>query len=133
MGRPRILIVEDNPDIADIVARRLRLDAMEPSLCPSGAAARDVLARERFDAVLLDIMMPDVDGYEVLRHIRANPALDHMPVICLTSKGRRDDVEKAYAMGANAYVVKPFGPHDLVRTLRACLGRPSTAPPPSTV
>jgi DNA-binding response OmpR family regulator len=133
MKATRILIVEDNTDIADIVARRLRLDAMEPSVCASGAAAKELLARERFDAVLLDVMMPDVDGYEVLRHIRSMPALDDMPVIFLTSKGRRDDIERAYAMGANAYVVKPFGPHDLVRTLRACLGRARPAPPPNAI
>jgi len=125
---PRILVVEDNADIVDIVQRRLRLDGMEPVVCTSGSAAKALLDQDTFDAVLLDIMMPDVDGYEVLRHIRASPAMDELPVIMLTSKARRDDVEKGHAMGANAYIIKPFGPFDLVRTLRACLGKRSGAP-----
>lgn len=126
---PRILVVEDNADILDIVERRLRLDGMEPFVCTSGVAAKALLERDTFDAVLLDVMMPDVDGYEVLRHIRASPATEELPVIMLTSKGRREDVEKGHAMGANAYVIKPFGPHDLVRTLRRCLGRRRASSP----
>jgi DNA-binding response OmpR family regulator len=126
---PRILVVEDNADIVDIVQRRLRLDGMDPCVCTSGAEAKALLDRESFDAVLLDIMMPDVDGYEVLRHIRATPAMDELPVVMLTSKARREDVEKGHAMGADAYIIKPFGPHDLVRTLRRCLGKRTGAAP----
>ena len=122
-GLPRILVVEDNADILGIIERRLRLDGMEPVTCSGGAAAKALLDQETFDAVLLDIMMPDVDGYEVLRHVRATPALAELPVIMLTAKASPRDREKADAMGASAYIVKPFGPHDLVRTLRGLLAR----------
>ena len=129
---PRVLVVEDNPVIVDIIERRLRLDGMDPVPCMSGAVAKTLLAQETFDAVLLDIMMPDIDGYEVLRHIRATPSLDELPVIMLTSKASRADREKAQAMGANAYIAKPFGPHDLVRTLRGYFARRAAAvSPPS--
>jgi DNA-binding response OmpR family regulator len=77
--------------------------------------------------VVLDIMMPDIDGFEVLRHVRATPALESLPIIMLSAKASPPDRERAKAMGADAYIVKPFGPHDLVRTLRGCLKRRSNA------
>jgi DNA-binding response OmpR family regulator len=132
--KPRILVVEDHPQIADIVQARLRLDGMEPVLCASGAQAKTLVAAEAFDAVVLDVMMPVVDGYEVLRHIRSTPATADLPVVLLTAKARPEDVELGLAMGADAYVTKPFGPFDLVRTLRGCLGRRrdvAPAPPPA--
>ena len=130
---PRVLVVEDNVDIVAIIERRLRLDGMEPVACTTGAAAKTLLEQETFDAVLLDIMLPDVDGYEVLRHVRAMPSLDELPVVMLTSKASRQDREKAQSMGANAYVIKPFGPHDLVRTLRGLIARRGAAASPPSV
>jgi DNA-binding response OmpR family regulator len=121
----RVLVVEDNADILSIVQRRLELDGMEPVVCARGADAKALLAQQAFDAVLLDIMMPDVDGFEVLRYIRATPALEELPVVMLSAKASPPDRERAKAMGADAYVVKPFGPHDLVRTLRGCFRRRS--------
>jgi DNA-binding response OmpR family regulator len=122
-GPARILVVEDNASIADIIRRGLHQGGMEPVVCSSGSLAKVLLDRDTFDAVLLDIMMPDVDGYEVLRHIRSSPALDELPVVMLTAKAGRDDVERALAMGANAYITKPFGPHNLLRTLRDLLAK----------
>src|SRR5437879_12920577 len=66
-------------------------------------------------------MMPDVDGYEVLRHIRSQPATRNLPVIFLTAKSTPADVEKGLAMGANYYITKPFSGLDLVRKVRICL------------
>ena len=125
--KPRILVVEDHPQLADIVETRLRLDGMEPVLCRNGTTALDILATDPIDVVLLDIMMPVVDGYEVLRRIRANPATAEIPVIMLTAKVTRQDVEKSRAMGADDYIAKPFGPHDLVQKIRACLKKRSQA------
>ena len=124
---PRVLVVEDNTDTADIIQRRLQLDGMEPVVCHRGAEAKTLLGQQEFDAVVLDLMMPDISGFEVLEHVRATPALEDLPVVMLSAKASPQDRERAKDMGADAYIVKPFGPHDLVRTLRGCFRRRSNA------
>ena len=119
--KPRILIVEDHPIIAELVETRLRIEGMEPIKCPGGREALEILGSQPLDAVILDIMMPDVDGYEVLRQIRARPATRDLPVIFLTAKSTPADIEKGLAMGANYYITKPFSGLDLVRKVRVCL------------
>jgi DNA-binding response OmpR family regulator len=120
-SKPRILIVEDHPIIAELVETRLRIEGMEPIKCPGGREALEILGSQPLDAVILDIMMPDVDGYEVLRQIRARPATRDLPVIFLTAKSTPADIEKGLAMGANYYITKPFSGLDLVRKVRVCL------------
>ena len=119
--KPRILVVEDHPLIAELVETRLRIEGMQGLKCTSGREALAVIAREALDVVILDIMMPDVDGYEVLRHIRAHPSTRNLPVIFLTAKATPADIEKGLAMGANYYITKPFSGLDLVRKVRICL------------
>ncbi len=120
-NKPRILIVEDHPLIAELVETRLRIEGMQPVKCPGGREAIALLGTERFDAVILDIMMPDVDGYQVLQHIRSTPATAQLPVIFLTAKATPADIEKGLALGANHYITKPFSGVDLVRKVRLCL------------
>jgi len=131
--KPRVLIVEDHPLIAELVETRLRIEGMAPTKCAGGREALAALAGEQFDAVILDIMMPDVDGYEVLRAIRATAMTATMPVIFLTAKSSPADVEKGLALGANHYVTKPFSGQDLMRKLRLCLAerRPAVAESPA--
>jgi two-component system, OmpR family, response regulator len=119
--KPRILIVEDHPIIAELVETRLRIEGMEPIKCPSGREALELIGTEPLDAVILDIMMPEIDGYEVLRRIRSAPPTRHLPVIFLTAKSTPADIEKGLAMGANYYITKPFSGLDLVRKVRVCL------------
>jgi DNA-binding response OmpR family regulator len=119
--KARILIVEDHPIIAELVETRLRIEGMNPVKCPGGREALDMLANQRFDAVILDIMMPEVDGYEVLRFVRSNKPTATLPVIFLTAKSTPADVEKGLALGANYYMTKPFSGLDLVRKVRLCL------------
>ena len=113
--------------MADIIRRGLCLESLEPVTCASGALAKALLLRDAFDAVLLDIMMPDVDGYEVLRHIRAAPSLRGLPVVMLTAKVGHEDHEKAKELGADAYVTKPFSSLALATTLRGVLRQRETA------
>ncbi len=117
----RILIVEDHPLIAELVETRLRIEGLQPVKCPGGREAIALLDTDTFDAVILDIMMPDVDGYEVLRHIRANSRTADLPVIFLTAKSTPADIEKGVALGANHYITKPFSGLDLIRKVRLCL------------
>ena len=119
--KPRILIVDDNALIAELVETRLRIEGMLPTKCSGGREAIEVIGTQPFDAVILDIMMPDVDGYQVLRHIRSTPETAHLPVIFLTAKSTPDDIEKGLALGASSYISKPFSGLDLVRKIRLCL------------
>ncbi|TMB20276.1 MAG: response regulator [Deltaproteobacteria bacterium] len=128
--KPCILIVEDHPIIAELVETRLRIEGMEPIKCPGGQEALGIIGTQPLDAVILDIMMPDVDGYEVLRYIRAQPATRHLPVIFLTARSTPADIEKGLAMGANYYITKPFSGLDLVRKVRICLEEHRAAPEP---
>ncbi|HEV7730885.1 MAG TPA: response regulator [Candidatus Binatia bacterium] len=119
--KPRILIVEDHPLIAELVETRLRIEGMQPVKCPGGREALSLVGIEHFDLVILDIMMPDVDGYEVLRHIRATTSTATLPVIFLTAKSTPADIEKGLSLGANHYITKPFSGQDLMRKVRLCL------------
>lgn len=127
-SKPRILIVEDHPLIAELVETRLRIEGMTPTKCGGGREAIAALAGDSFDAVILDIMMPDVDGYEVLRSIRGTPSTATLPVIFLTAKSAPADIEKGLALGANHYITKPFSGQDLMRKLRVCLAERKLAP-----
>jgi DNA-binding response OmpR family regulator len=130
--KPRILIVEDHPIICELVETRLRIEGMEPVKCPGGREAMGVIKSQTLDAIILDIMMPDVDGYEVLRYVRSQPATRNLPVIFLTAKSTPADIEKGLAMGANYYITKPFSGLDLIRKVRICLEeRRASAEPPA--
>jgi len=131
--KPRILVVEDHPLIAELVETRLRIEGMQVLKCTSGREALDVIAREPLDVVILDIMMPDIDGYEVLHHIRSRASTATLPVIFLTAKSTPADIEKGLAMGANYYITKPFSGLDLVRKVRLCLGEHSAPAEPPVV
>ena len=132
-NKPRILIVEDHPLIAELVETRLRIEGMQPVKCPGGREALAIVGKEHFDAVILDIMMPEVDGYQVLQHIRATPETKHLPVIFLTAKATPADIEKGLALGANHYITKPFSGVDLVRKVRLCLEERKAADSTSAV
>ncbi|HLK10361.1 MAG TPA: response regulator [Candidatus Binatia bacterium] len=119
--QPRILIVEDHPLIAELIETRLRMEGLQPVKCPGGREAIALLDTESFDTAILDIMMPDVDGYQVLRHIRSSSRTADLPVIFLTAKSSPADIEKGLALGANYYMTKPFSGLDLVRKVRLCL------------
>ena len=116
--RLRILVVDDHPALAELVATRMRLDGMEPVTCLGGRQALEALAVQSFDAVILDIMMPEITGYDVLAHIRATPATAALPVILLTAKAMPEDVQRGLGAGATDYIVKPFNGRDLVTRVR---------------
>jgi DNA-binding response OmpR family regulator len=118
---PHVLVVEDHPVIAELVETRLRIEGLRATKCLGGREALKRLETESFDLVILDIMMPDIDGYEVLAHIRGTERTRTLPVIFLTARSSQEDVEKGLRMGANQYVTKPFSGADLVRTVKILL------------
>jgi CheY-like chemotaxis protein len=120
----RLLCADDEEDIRTILQLALSLDPdLQVELVDSGTAALTRAAAERFDAIVLDGMMPGLDGYETCRRLKANPATAAIPVVFLTAKTQPDEVERALALGAVACLVKPFDPMTLAGELRAALGR----------
>ena len=117
---PRILVVDDEKTITDLVGIYLRNEGYQVTLAYTGAdAARAILSQE-FDLAVLDIMLPDIDGFELLRTIRA----DHTyPVIMLTARDAQADKIEGLTLGADDYVVKPFRPLELVARVKAQLRR----------
>jgi two-component system sensor histidine kinase/response regulator len=125
-NKPRILIVEDHPLIAELVETRLRVEGMRPVHCSGGREALALLEQEQFDLVVLDIMMPEIDGYDVLERIRSQPTTATLPVIFLSAKSSPADIEKGFSLGANHYITKPLSGQDLVRKIRMCLAERPT-------
>jgi two-component system response regulator MtrA len=122
---PRILVVDDDPALAEMIGIVLRADGFDPLFCDDGAAAVGVFAESQPDLVLLDLMLPGIDGIEVCRLIRAESGV---PIIMLTAKGDTADVVRGLESGADDYVVKPFNPKELVARIRTRL-----RPAPDTV
>lgn len=114
-------MVDDEPDIVDLIKMSLSLANFETIAAYSGPEALKVLETQRPDIVLLDVMMPQMTGFEVCEKIRANPNLKGLPVIILTAKGRRDDAEKGLNAGADEYIIKPFDPTELADQVRSLL------------
>jgi|SRR4051794_590462 two-component system response regulator MprA len=119
--RVRILVVDDEPAVRDAVDRALRLEGYETELASDGAQALDVLADRAPDALVLDVLMPHVDGLEVCRRLRA--AGDRTPVLVLTARDGVPDRVRGLDAGADDYLVKPFALEELLARLRALLRR----------
>jgi two-component system, OmpR family, response regulator MprA len=122
----RVLIVDDEPAVRSALDRALRLDRYEVELAGDGREALDRLAETRLDAVVLDVMMPGIDGLEVCRRLRE--AGDRTPVLMLTARDAVDDRVAGLDAGADDYLVKPFALKELKARLRALLRRSETAP-----
>ncbi len=122
MTTTRVLLVEDEAPILDGLASLFSAQGFEPTCASDGAAALEILGRERFDLVVLDLMLPGVPGLSVLRHLRARG--DATPVLVLTARGAEEDVVAGLESGADDYVTKPFGIRELVARARGLLRRP---------
>jgi DNA-binding response OmpR family regulator len=121
-----VLVVEDEASISEVVALYLRRAGFEVLAASDGHQALDILARENPDLVVLDLMLPGVDGYEVTRRLRSRA---DTPIIMLTARKTEADRIAGLEMGADDYVVKPFSAQELVSRVRAVLRR--TALPPA--
>ena len=105
-----ILVVDDNEMNRDLLSRRLRRDGHTVVIAEHGRAALDELARASFDLVLLDIMMPELTGYEVLEIVKKDPALCHIPVVMITAATEDDSIVRCLGLGADDHLPKPFNP-----------------------
>ncbi len=123
MDRKRILVVDDEIYIVHILEFTLTMEGYEVLTAADGEEALRRLEQDRPDLVVLDIMMPKVDGYEVLRRIRADEEFRQLPVILLSAKGRPIDRDTGLEIGADDYIVKPFSPRRLLQKIQDLLER----------
>ena len=113
MAQQTILIVEDEPDTAEMFAEMMRLSGYRVIKTYGGAAAMTMLSQEKPDALVLDLMMPDISGLEVLRYMRRDPLMEYIPVIVVSAKGMPADVKSGMDAGATTYLTKPVSFLDL--------------------
>ena len=118
----RILIVDDEPNIVVSLEFLIKREGYEVAVAADGEAALRSIEEKQPDLVLLDIMLPKKNGFEVCQAIRANPAWQEVKVVMLTAKGRDTEVAKGTALGADAYMTKPFSTKDLIAQVRQILG-----------
>jgi DNA-binding response OmpR family regulator len=130
--RGSVLVVDDEPTIAEVVARYLERAGYGATVAADGPSAVEMALRHRPDLVVLDLMIPGLDGLEVMRRIRSGHERERMGVILLTAKGEESDRITGLRLGADDYVVKPFSPAELVARVDAVLRRVDTAPSQET-
>jgi DNA-binding response OmpR family regulator len=117
----RVLVVDDEPNIVMSLRFLMEREGFEVEVVPTGEAALKALGRGPADLVLLDVMMPALDGFEVCQRIRSNPAWANTRIIMLTAKGREVERDKGLALGADDYVTKPFSTRELVARVKQML------------
>lgn len=120
MGK-RVLIADDEPNIVVSLEFLMRQQGFEVKSVGNGEEALAAMGAFAPDLVLLDVMMPRLSGYEVCQKVRANPDWAHVKIVMLSAKGRDIEVSKGMAMGADAYVTKPFATAELIAQVRALL------------
>jgi len=118
----KILVVDDEPNILISLEFLMRRAGFDVRSAGDGEAALEAIRDDPPDLVLLDVMMPKKDGYEVCETVRANPAWGNVRIVMLTARGREIEREKGLALGADDYVTKPFATRELVDKVNALLG-----------
>jgi DNA-binding response OmpR family regulator len=126
--RTAALLVEDDARLGAMVAEYLGRHDLDVTVAPDGERGLAALRRGRFDVVLLDVMLPGIDGLEVCRRIRATPGWGALPVLMLTARGEDVDKIVGLELGADDYLAKPFNPRELLARIRAVLRRGADAP-----
>jgi DNA-binding response OmpR family regulator len=123
MSKPTVLVVEDDPDIVEVLVYNLRREGYVVDSVGDGERGLALALSRKPDIVLLDLMLPGMDGMEVCRRLRAKEDGADVPVIMLTAKGEETDVVLGLEMGADDYVTKPFSPREVLARVRALLRR----------
>ena len=123
-ANPRVLVVEDSPAMRSFVTAVLEADGgFDVVTASTGFEALKLLPRERFDLFITDINMPDINGLELIRFIRDTPAHAKTPLLIISTDGTERDRDRGLALGANAYLVKPFPPEQLLEMARKLAGQ----------
>lgn len=123
MSREKIVVIEDEPDILELLQFNLSREGYEVASAGTGTEGLATVRRETPDLVLLDLLLPGVDGLDVCRQLRSDPETREVPIIMVTAKGEESDVVLGLGLGADDYVQKPFSPRELIARVRAVLRR----------
>ena len=124
----KILVVDDEPDIVELVSYNLKKEGFTVSSASDGEEALNKIKKEDFTLVVLDLMLPGIQGMELCRIIRNNPRTEKLPIIMLTAKGEEVDRVLGLEIGADDYIAKPFSPRELVARVKAVLRRTTGKP-----
>lgn len=111
--KKRVLLVEDNASTIDVVEMELKCLGYEVTIAKDGLEALRLIGERMPDLVIMDIQMPQMNGFEAVRQIRANPAIQNVPVLAATAKALKGDREKCFAAGCDGYIAKPFTHREL--------------------
>jgi two-component system phosphate regulon response regulator PhoB len=123
MAHERILVIEDEPDIAEVLQYNLEKEGFQVETARRGDAGLDAIRREAPDLVLLDLMLPGVDGLELTRLLKRESATSRVPIVMLTARGEEVDRIVGLELGADDYIPKPFSPREVVLRVKAVLRR----------
>ncbi len=122
----RILIVDDEPDLVELVTYNFTREGFKVSSTPNGEEALEKIKNESFDLIILDLMLPGLQGNEICHMIRNNPKTEAIPIIMLTAKGDVVDKIRGLETGADDYITKPFSPKELIARVNSVLRRTAT-------
>jgi two-component system phosphate regulon response regulator PhoB len=123
MARERILLIEDEPDIAEVLQYNLEKEGFQVELASRGDAGLEAVRRENPELILLDLMLPGLDGLELTRLLKRDPATAHLPIVMLTARSEEVDRIVGLELGADDYISKPFSPREVVLRVKAVLRR----------
>ena len=123
MSATKVVVIEDEPDILELIEYNLRREGFEVATATTGRSGLSVIGREKPDIVLLDLLLPGLDGLDVCRRLRSVDSTRDLPIIMVTARGEESDVVLGLGVGADDYIHKPFSPRELIARLRAVLRR----------
>lgn len=123
MAKKRLLIVDDEADLAEMIKFRMENNGYEVLLAHDGQAALEMARKESPDLIILDLMLPKMDGYKVCGLLKKDSRYSHIPIIIFSAKGQEDDMKLGQELGADAYITKPFEPQVLLGKINELIGK----------
>jgi two-component system phosphate regulon response regulator PhoB len=129
MTKERILVVDDEEDILELVRHNLTREGFDIRCADTGEKALKELKTDPVDLIVLDLMLPGIDGFDVAKQIKSDPRIQHIPIVMLTAKGSETDVVTGLELGAEDYITKPFSPRILLARIRTVLRRNASDEP----
>ncbi len=133
MAKHTVLVIDDAKDLIELVRFNLEKSAFDVLSASDGRSGLTIASEHAPDLILLDLMMPGMDGLEVCRHLREDPRTRHIPIVMLTARAEEADRIVGLELGADDYVTKPFSPRELVARVKAILRRTAAPPSPQVI